>query len=176
MTDEQFQTLLRGSDPRFRRFLIFLKFTGCRFGEAASMRWADVRFDEASVVLREHKTARKTGRPRVIPLVPTVIKLLLRMRSRREAVFAGDQGHVFINGRGNFPERGSQVGMRRWRIRLKAERLTRMRNGFDVLPPGSIGDCQISVKCWIRGKDRKRTANVVHRLAMATTLANQDAQ
>jgi integrase len=75
MTDEQFQTLLRGSDARFRRFLIFLKFTGCRPGEAASMRWADVRFDEASVVLREHKTARKTGRPRVIPLVPTVIKL-----------------------------------------------------------------------------------------------------
>src|ERR1700687_5679287 len=62
MTDEQFQTLLRGSDPRFRRFLIFLKFTGCRPGEAASMHWADVRFDEASVVLRGHKTARKTGR------------------------------------------------------------------------------------------------------------------
>jgi integrase len=48
------------------------------------MRWADVRFDEASVVLREHKTARKTGRPRVIPLVPTVIKLLLWMRARTE--------------------------------------------------------------------------------------------
>jgi integrase len=61
MTDEQFQTLLRGSDSKFRRFLIFLKFTGCRPGEAASMRWADVRFDEASVVLREHKTARKAS-------------------------------------------------------------------------------------------------------------------
>src|SRR5207244_667783 len=33
MTDEEFQTLLRGADPTFRRFLIFLKFTGCRPGE-----------------------------------------------------------------------------------------------------------------------------------------------
>ena len=52
MTDEQFQTLLRGSDPTFRRFLIFLKFTGCRTGEAASMRWGDLRVEEACVVLR----------------------------------------------------------------------------------------------------------------------------
>jgi integrase len=94
-----------------------LKFTGCRPGEAASMRWADVRFDEASVVLREHKTARKTGRPRVIPLVPTVIKLLLWMRSQRQAVFSGDQGHVFANGRGNKLSRG-------W-LSLKMQRLRR---------------------------------------------------
>jgi integrase len=117
MTDEQFQTLLRGSDSRFRRFLVFLKFTGCRPGEAASMRWADVRFEEASVVLREHKTARKTGRARVIPLVPTVIRQLLWMRSHRDAVFSGDQGHVFTNGRGNKLSRG-------W-LSLKMQRLRR---------------------------------------------------
>jgi integrase len=123
MTDEQFQRLLRGSDPRFRRFLIFLKFTGCRPGEAASMRWADVRFDEAAVVLREHKTARKTGRARVIPLVPTVIKLLHWMRSHRDAVFSGDQGHVFINGRGNPISRGwLSLKMQRLRRRLKLPR------------------------------------------------------
>src|SRR6266699_2834581 len=81
MTDVELQTLLRGSDPTFRRFLIFLKFTGCRPGEAASMLWADVHFEEGAVVLKEHKTARKTGRPRAIPLVPTVIKLVLWMRS-----------------------------------------------------------------------------------------------
>jgi hypothetical protein len=42
----------------------------------------------------------------VIPLVPTVIKLLLWMRSHRDAVFSGDQGHVFVNGRGNRLSRG----------------------------------------------------------------------
>jgi site-specific recombinase XerD len=81
------------------------------------MRWADVRFAEASVVLREHKTARKTGRPPVIPLVPTVIKLLLWMRAHRQAVVSGERGHVFTNGRGNPLSRG-------W-LSLKMQRLRR---------------------------------------------------
>jgi hypothetical protein len=68
-------------------------------------------------VLREHKTARKAGRARVIPLVPTVIKLLFWMRSQREAVFSDDQGHVFVNGRGNRLSRG-------W-LSLKMQRLRR---------------------------------------------------
>jgi integrase/recombinase XerC len=118
MTDDEFQTLLRGSDPTFRRFLIFLKFTGCRPGEAASMRWAEVRFEDGSVVLQEHKTARKTGRPRIIPLVPTVTRLLLWMRSHREdSADAREHDHVFINRRGNAFSRG-------W-LSLKMQRLRR---------------------------------------------------
>jgi integrase len=116
MTDEEFQTLLRGSDPAFRRFLVFLKFTGCRPGEAASMRWADVAFEQRAVVLKEHKTARKTGRPRIIPLVPTVIDLLLWMRAQALAMGqACDQDHVFTNRRGSSFSRG-------W-LSLKIQRL-----------------------------------------------------
>jgi integrase len=118
MTEDEFQTLLRGSDPTFRRLLIFLKFTGCRPGEAASMRWVDVRFEEGAVVLQEHKTARKTGRPRVIPLVPTVMKLLSWMRSHQQSMKHGlAQDHVFANGRGNAFTRG-------W-LSLKMQRLRR---------------------------------------------------
>jgi integrase len=117
MTDDEFQTLLRGSDPTFRRFLIFLKFTGCRPGEAAIMHWLDVRFEEGTVVLQEHKTARKTGRPRIIPLVPTMIKLLLYMRSHQQAVNHACGDHVFTNGRGNAFSRG-------W-LSLKMQRLRR---------------------------------------------------
>jgi integrase len=116
MTDEEFQVLLRGSDRAFRRFLIFLKFTGCRPGEAASMRWADVDFEQRAVVLKEHKTARKTGRPRIIPLVPTVVKLLLWMRERARANRKEiDQDRVFVNRRGN-------ALSRRW-LSLKMQRL-----------------------------------------------------
>jgi integrase len=117
MSDEEFQTLMRGSDLTFRGFLIFLKFTGCRPGEAAGMRWPDVHFEEGAVVLNEHKTARKTGRPRIIPLVPTVIKLLLWMRSAREDSRTREQDHVFTNGRGNAFSRG-------W-LSLKMQRLRR---------------------------------------------------
>jgi integrase len=118
ITDEEFQILLRGSDRAFRRFLIFLKFTGCRPGEAASMRWADVDFDHRAVVLKEHKTARKTGRPRIIPLVPAVVKLLCWMRAHRKALIGlRDQDPVFTNGRGNALSRG-------W-LSLKMQRLRR---------------------------------------------------
>jgi integrase len=111
MTDVEFQTLLRGSDPTFRRLLLVLKFTGCRPGEATSMRWSEVRFEEESIVLRAHKTARKTGRPRVIPLVPTVIKLLVWMRSHcSQPSNPTCQNHVFTNGRGILePATGEKV-------------------------------------------------------------------
>jgi integrase len=120
MTDEEFQILLRGSDPRFRRFLIFLKFTGCRPGEAANMRWANVHFDEGAVVLQEHKTARKTGRARIIPLVTTVVKLLQWIRAHQGTVKQVDaQDHVFTNRRGNALSRGwLSLKMQRLRKRL----------------------------------------------------------
>jgi integrase len=115
MTDEEFQTLLRGSDPTFRRFLIFLKFTGARPGEAASMRWGDVDFEQAAVVLKEHKTARKTGQARIIPLVPAVIKLLQWIQ--RQSPNTRGQDHVFVNRRGNAFSRGL--------LSLKMQRLRR---------------------------------------------------
>ncbi len=53
------------------------------------MRWRNVRLEQTAVVLTEHKTAKKTGRPRVIPLVPPVVKLLAWMRSHRQASVVG---------------------------------------------------------------------------------------
>src|ERR1700757_5096190 len=45
------------------------------------------------------------------------------MRSNREAVFSGDQGHAFINGRGNALSRGwLSLKMQRLRRRLKLPR------------------------------------------------------
>src|SRR5262249_50092513 len=81
------------------------------------------RFKDGAVVLQEHKTARRTGRPRVIPLVPTVIKLLAWMRSHRQAMKCGRaQDHVFANGRGNAFSRGwLSLKMQRLRRRLGLE-------------------------------------------------------
>jgi integrase len=80
MTVHEYQTILRNSAPAFRRFVVFLKYSGCRPSEAARMKWSDVRFDLSCVTLREHKTAKRTGRPRTIPLVPTTVKLLVWLR------------------------------------------------------------------------------------------------
>jgi integrase len=82
------------------------------------MRWPDVHCEEGAVVLKEHKTARKTGRPRIIPLVPTVVKLLHWMYSQHQASpGCRDREHVFTNNRGNAFSRG-------W-LSLKMQRLRR---------------------------------------------------
>jgi integrase len=50
-------------------------------------------------------------------------ELLLWMRSHRDTVFSGDQGHVFVNGRGSSLSRGwLSLKMQRLRRRLKLPR------------------------------------------------------
>lgn len=92
MTDAEFRTLLRFSDAKFRRFLMFLKMTGCRPGEASKLQWRHIDFARSVAVLSaaEHKTGRKTGRARVIPLVPVVVKLLRYLERRRPYVATAD--------------------------------------------------------------------------------------
>jgi len=89
MSDEHFAALLRNASPHYRRVLIFLKMTGARPKEMATIKWKDVRLEQGRVVLAEHKNARKTGKPRVIPLVPPLVKMLVWMRSHRQASCAG---------------------------------------------------------------------------------------
>lgn len=95
LTDDEFRALMRASDgsrskhrptsgARFRQFLIFLRFTGCRPCEAARLRWEHVQ--ESCIVLHDHKTRRtqRNPKPRVIPLHPVVVKLLIAIRRRNE--------------------------------------------------------------------------------------------
>lgn len=79
------------SAARFRQVLVFLRFTGCRPGEAARLEWRDIDLTNRVIVLRKHKTAKKTKKPRVIPLHPVVLKLLIFLRRLNQP---GE--HVFL--------------------------------------------------------------------------------
>jgi integrase len=87
-----------------------MRWTGCRPGELARLRWRDVDTESGRIVLREHKTAKKTRRPRVIHLVPVTAKLLAHRRKASE----GD--HVFVNSRGR-PWDKNSLGLRVKRCR-----------------------------------------------------------
>lgn len=53
---------------RARRILLFIAESGCRPGEACRLLWRDVDAAGRVAMLADHKTAAKTGKPRVIPL------------------------------------------------------------------------------------------------------------
>lgn len=96
----EFSALMRGAPgPRgrpFRQVLAFLRLTGMRPGEASALRWEHVDLAARAIRLQEHKTARKTGRDRVVPLTRPVVRLLARRKSERP-----DDAHVFVNAHGS---------------------------------------------------------------------------
>lgn len=125
MTEEEFRAILRATAShhknrptpaaRFRQFLVFLWFTGCRPVEAYRLRWDEVNFDAGVITLREHKTicTQRRPKPRIIPLVPTVVRLLQFIRRYSTSQF------VFTTHRGTPWDRGT-LGHRLRRAREKA--------------------------------------------------------
>ncbi|MEM1061663.1 MAG: tyrosine-type recombinase/integrase, partial [Planctomycetota bacterium] len=92
-TPAEFWRLLDAARPDARPVFQFLAFTGCRPDEACRARIQDIadRHDGRAIVLREHKTAAKTGAPRLIPIGGTHVFPLV-------AAAVGDRttGPVFL--------------------------------------------------------------------------------
>jgi integrase len=101
---------------RFRQLVVFLRFTGARPGEASKLKWEHVDCENAVIVLPKHKTSRtqRQPRPRVIPLHPVVVKLLIHIRRR------SDPGEfVFLTHR-KTPWNRSNLSLRLCRARERA--------------------------------------------------------
>ena len=118
VTDDEFQRLLRGAGgptgKTFRQALVFMRFTGCRPGEMAALKWEDLDLDRARIVLSAHKTARKTHKPRVLPMMRAVVKLLTYRRKQT------DGPYVFLNAYGN-PWHRSALSLRLQRCRARQD-------------------------------------------------------
>ena len=67
-TAEEITALLRGAPPEFRLIYTGLLQCGARPGELCRAQISDVDWPKRRITLVEHKTARKTGRPRIIPI------------------------------------------------------------------------------------------------------------
>ena len=77
--DEQKEILAAIKDQRFRDFVFAMQDTGCRPGEVAKVTAADVDLTLGVWVLQRHKTAKKTGKPRVVYLTPAMIELTKKL-------------------------------------------------------------------------------------------------
>ena len=97
MTDEEFTKLVAVAEgrptkdrptpgERFVEFISFLRLTGARTVEAARLKWTDIDLAKAVITLTRHKTSKmqRQPKPRVIPLLPEVVSLLIAIRQRQE--------------------------------------------------------------------------------------------
>lgn len=100
---------------RFRQILYFLWYTGCRPAEASKLRWSNVDFYRGLIVLHEHKTKRlqRQPKPRVIPMIPVLVRLLRSIQARKEGEY------VFLNHR-RHPWNKNSLSLRMKRARKKA--------------------------------------------------------
>lgn len=94
VTLESHKALVRAArDVSFKRMLWLCWWTGCRPIELRHLRWEYLNQDCSMATLHEHKTAKKTGRPRIIYVVAEAQRVLLAMRGDKTT------GHVFRNNR-----------------------------------------------------------------------------
>jgi integrase len=96
LTTEEFERLLQAaaSSParHLHAFIFAAVYLGARRRELLTLRWADVNFDNEYVTFRAEVC--KTGRSRVVPLVPELAEVLRDLRARQRAL-EGDQEHIF---------------------------------------------------------------------------------
>lgn len=131
-TPAEYKALLRSGSRPLKQAMFFLWETGARTCEMRELLWTDIVFGhEPRIILVEHKTARKTGRTRVIALNPVIEKFLLWLKRRSTSKF------VFVNNDGT-----------PWERRAFAKHLRRVaqRIGLDKALAGDVG--RVSAYCF----------------------------
>jgi integrase len=94
-TSAETEAVVSRSSPEFRLIYSALRQCGARPGELCRATIADIDRNANAIVLREHKTARKTGKPRRIPISRKLAELLAQAIGERQA------GPIFLSPAGN---------------------------------------------------------------------------
>jgi integrase len=104
LSRDEFGTLLHFVDERYKRFLLFLAGTGCRWGEATAVTWGDINYDVRPVTVRIDKAWKKaaSGAPvlkhpktsratRTISLWPELVEALGTPGDSNQLVFGSPE-------------------------------------------------------------------------------------
>ncbi len=102
-------------DQAFKDFVTALQ-TGARPGEIARVSAAEVFIEQGMWILEKHKTAKKTGKPRVIYLTPPMIVLTRKLMAKNP------EGRLFLN-RNRKPWTKNAIRLRFKRLRERFPQL-----------------------------------------------------
>lgn len=94
-TNEETKAIIAKSQPAFVRIFRALRLTGARPGELCSAQISHIDRQSNEIVLSKHKTAKKTGRPRVIAIGHESLIALIA-----ESIGDRTDGPIFLNDRG----------------------------------------------------------------------------
>jgi integrase len=97
----------RKNDPARLLACMFVIFTGCRPVEAVRLKTVFVDLKRGRAELHDHKTMKKTGRPKVFFLTPEVIEIIKRAFALH--TMRGLKGSEFV-----FPRRGNRQKPSNW--------------------------------------------------------------
>jgi integrase len=115
--DEQAEILAAIRDEPFRQFVLAMIETGCRPSEVARVTAANVDHALGVWVFEAHKTAKKTGKPRVVYLTPAALELTKRLVEKHP------EGPLFRGPRGGRPFTRNNIRCRFRRLREKLPHL-----------------------------------------------------
>ncbi len=115
--DELAEILATIRDRQFREFMQALLETGCRPSEVARVTAANVNLGLGVWVFGEHKTAKKTRKPRVVYLTPAMVEL------SRKLVALYPDGPLFRGPRGKAAFTRQNIRCRFRRLRKKLPHL-----------------------------------------------------
>jgi len=132
---------------RFRQVLVCLRFTGMRPGELRNLEWSDVDLDARELVIRTHKTSKKTHRPRRIPLHSVVVKLLIYIKRLNQP-----GTHVFLSHR-----------KRPWHRVSLSQRLLRVRRAAGISEDAKLYGLRhaFGTRAIIKGVDLKTLSELL---------------
>jgi integrase len=114
---EREEILSHVKDRNFKEFLTALYLTGCRPSEVARVTAAEVNLELGVWVFEQHKTGKKTGKPRVIYLNPEMLEMSRRLVAERP------EGPLFPSRKRNRPFTRNAIRIRFRRLRKKLPHL-----------------------------------------------------
>lgn len=141
--DERAKVRAAIRDEAFRTFVFALQETGCRPSEVATVTAAQVNLTLGVWTFEDHKTAKRTGKPRVVYLTPPMVELSKKLM----ALYP--EGPLFRS-RGGRPFSRNAIRIRFMRLRKKLPELKgvtayayRHTYATDALENG-VGVCHVS--------------------------------